>query len=182
MLALVDESIRLPTPSNHGLYVVGCVIVPQPEIDALRAEVTKLGNFHFRKASTGRQEAMLRSIGGWRLLVAGYSRRGWPIGGKEEARQACMKRMLLDLRDWEITEIVFEQRTPPQDTRDSLSISGAARLGGGPKGVTAHWRGKEEPLLRLPDAVAGAVRTAAGNPARHDAVLKEIGAVRRKVR
>ena len=182
MLALVDESIRIPTPHALGLYVVGCVVLPDTEIESIRNEVIKLGSFHFRKEKKARQEMMLRQIGAWNLLPAGYSRTGWSPGGREEARQASIRRMLVDLRDWPITELVFESRTPRQDTYDSLTVSGAGHIGQGPKGIPTRWRGKEEPLLRLPDAIAGAVRMAAGKPSPHQEILKEIHTVRRTVR
>jgi hypothetical protein len=109
-------------------------------------------------------------------LVSGYVYRGlFPIG-RESARQECVKGMLLDLRNWGVSELVMESRRPFENIKDEATIIYACRNGRGPEGLeaAAHWRNKSETLLRLPDAIAGAVRAATGKPARFTKDLQAI--------
>lgn len=155
MLALIDESINA---SGVGTYVIGCVVVPHAECADLRRRLKQRGPFHFHKASKASRIAMLAQIGAWRLAVAGYVYRGlYPIG-REGARQACLRKLLVDLRDWEVGELLIESRRSRENTRDAVTIIHSMRFRNAPSNLVYDWKTKQEPLLWLPDAVAGAVR------------------------
>lgn len=176
LLAIVDESIRDPGPKTVGAYVLGCVVLPHSEEVVLRDRVTARGPFHWHSATHGSKLAMLRQIGAWNLLVSGYVYRGlYPIG-REGARQECVRGMLLDLREWGVSELVMESRRPIENVKDEVTIIHACKNGRGPAGLEAatHWRNKSETLLRLADAIAGAVRAATGRPARFSKDLAAI--------
>jgi hypothetical protein len=170
---LVDEAKRDPGP-GLGAFILGCVVIPHAERDDLRRHVINLGPFHFSGSTYPRKRMMLKQIGAWGLLSTGYVKKGVYGKGFEGARQDCIRRLLADLKDWGIDEVIFETRRDHENTRDSLTISGLANIGLAPKSLVCHWRGKDEQLLRLPDAIAGAVRAAAGNPPGHVQTLKEI--------
>jgi hypothetical protein len=175
LIAFVDESIE---DWGVGTYVIGCVVVPHFECEELRREVQRRGPFHFNSASLASQLSMLRWIGVAALLPAGYIYRGlYPIG-REGARQVCLVRLLRDLRDWDVEELVIERRRSWEDTRDAVTIIHGMHAGSAPPGLCYAWRPKSEAMLRLPDAVAGAIR-ADRRLGAYQSTLKRIGTVRR---
>ena len=117
---------------------------------------------------------MLSAIQAVRVLASAYVYRGVYQVGREGARQECIRRMLLDLRDWEVSELVFEGRRAWENTKDALTVYGAGHIGLGPKPLPCHWRDKTEPLLRLPDVIAGAVRATRLTPPKY---VDEVAAV-----
>ena len=166
MLALVDESHLQPGP-GVGAFILGCVVIPHAEVDQIRRVAAGLQ--HFSGSTPAQQAAMLRTVASLRPLAVSYVYRGTYQVGWEGARQASIRRMLLDLRDWGVTELIFEARRPRENTKDALTVYGAGHIGFGPKPLDCHWRGKSETLLRLPDIVAGGVRATRLAPPKHRA-------------
>lgn len=156
VIAFVDESVK---EAGVGTYVVGCVITPHTECGELRKELVAGGRFHFRKAGIKRQVAMLEKIASRRLACSAYVYRGlYPIG-QEGGRGFCFDRLLLDLQQWGVGELVIESRGRERDSWDNTTILGARHRGQAPEPLTYCWqRNDADPLLWMADAVAGAVR------------------------
>jgi hypothetical protein len=96
-----------------------------------------------------------------------------PAGKESRARAKCLERLLWDLRDQGIDQLVFESRERHNDRKDRLTIVRAQQVGATPKLLGYDFRRPhDEPLLWLPDAVAGAVATRAvgGDPTYVDAL------------
>ena len=94
---------------------------------------------------------------------------GTPLAKKkqERARRKCLEALLPHLEQMGVTQIVMERRTPSlvgADRRMVIAIRGKRLIGGGLRVETAQ--PKEEPMLWLPDTVAGAFGAArdAGQP------------------
>jgi hypothetical protein len=76
---------------------------------------------------------------------------------QERARARCLTRLLWELIELRVTELVFESRDGPLNNRDAATIANARRAGQAPKGMKFDFGDPyEEPLLWLPDAIAGA--------------------------
>ena len=157
--AYVDESVRL---GGAGVYVVAAVVVSQVDHEAIRASLrgllrAKQPRFHWRAEQHVQRMAMLTWMADRRLPSFGivYA----PMRGvhQERARRLCLERLLWELRTT-TGSVVFERRGNAGDARDRQTIGQAQRSHVAPfdlshTAVTAL----DEPLLWLPDALAGAV-------------------------
>jgi hypothetical protein len=80
-----------------------------------------------------------------------------PVGRRQQelARRAALRELLPDLVVEGVDHLIIESRTTMLDERDRASILDAL---GHPVPLTYEWRSKDEPLLWIADAIAGAVR------------------------
>jgi hypothetical protein len=174
VIAFVDESVR---HGGVGTYVLGCVLIPPDKCDELRTELARRPPFHFSNSDTQHRTAMLEWIGATGVATSGYALRGlFVVGGEEEARKLCVARLLQDLLDWDVHDLVMESRRERQNTFDAIAIEAARYAGNAPDPLAYGWRPKAERLLSMADAIAGAVRITA-----HDRALDEMGTLVRKV-
>jgi hypothetical protein len=183
VIAFADESVK---EDGVGTYVIGCVIAASNECPALRVSLKGRGKFHFNQASRPRREEMLRNIGEWGLGPCAYVLRGYHLlkgTTQEVARRRCLDRLLLDLRDWGVSELVLESRRRQQDTWDLGAILDALQAKRAPAGLTyGHKRSSQEPLLWPADAIASAVRATFNLPPEFEVALRKIGTEIRSVR
>ncbi|HEY5244898.1 MAG TPA: hypothetical protein VIJ60_04465 [Acidimicrobiales bacterium] len=76
---------------------------------------------------------------------------------QERARARCLTRLLWELGEHGITELIFEGRDEPLNNRDAATIANARRAGQAQERMTFDFGDpRREPLLWLPDAIAGA--------------------------
>lgn len=157
MHAFVDESLRT---SGDGLYLVAAVVVVDGDLGASRRAAQKVllarqRRFHWRNESERQRWRMLEAISTLDVTLLAYSRvlRG---ERQERARALCIERMLWDLREMGVSEIVFESRDRG-DNKDARTIANAQRAGVVAKTVRYRFeRPEREPILWIPDAIAGA--------------------------
>lgn len=169
--AFVDESMRL-TLDDQGAYLMAAVVVEVARCEEIRQVLRSLlykrqERLHWRDEEAPRRTKIAEALGG--LDVAATVVIGTPLAKKkqERARRKCLETLLPHLEQMGVTQVVMEQRTPTlvaKDQRMVVAIRGKQLIGSGLRVDTA--RPKEEPMLWLPDAVAGALGAArdAGQP------------------
>jgi len=157
MHAFVDESLRA---AGDGLYMVAAVVVVDGDIEASRRAaqnvlLARQRRFHWRNESERQRLRMLEVISTLDATALAYSR---ALRGErqERARALCIERMLWDLREMGVSEVVFESRGRGNN-KDARTIANAQRAGVAAKTMRYRFeRPEEEPMLWIPDAVAGA--------------------------
>ena len=141
---------------------MAAVVVSHIDRDAVRASLrgllrAKQPRFHWRAEQHAQRMAMLTWIAASGLPAHGvvYA----PMHGihQERARRLCLERLLWELRTT-AGSIVFERRGKSGDARDRQTIGHAQRSRVAAADLTyAAAAPVNEPLLWLPDALAGAV-------------------------
>lgn len=159
--AFVDESMRL-TPDDQGTYLLAAVVAEAARCEEIRQVLRSLlykrqERLHWRDEEEPRRTKIAEVMGG--IDVAATVVIGTPLAKKkqERARRKCLEVLLPRREQLGVTQVVMEQRTPSLDEGDRkmvIAIRGKRLIGSGLRVNTA--RPKEEPMLWLPDAVAGA--------------------------
>jgi hypothetical protein len=158
--AYVDESMR---PGPGGLYLLAAVLVVPQEMGRAREAAQGLlsprqPRFHWHSETELQRRRMLERVAELGCVVLGYmcpavTRRN------DRPRALCLNRMLWDLRERGVHELVIESRQEHNDSKDRLTIMRAKKAGAAPAALTSAFaRPVEEPLLWLADAMAGAIR------------------------
>jgi hypothetical protein len=149
----------------------------------MRAKLGPQRRFHFYSATDGRKRWMLRQIAEWNLLACVYVRRGLFPPGQEGSRAECLRRLLLDLKSWGVTELSMESRGTFRDHRDEITILSALNVNRAPTGLTYSWSsGNGDCLLWMADAIASAQRASLAPGAPYSAELESLLAAARQVR
>lgn len=161
MIAYVDESAR---PGHEGVYyLVTAGVVVGVELEQARRTLAKLhppqGRFHWRQERAGGRLAMLDVMA--ELGTAVFVAWAYPIGKRrqEEARRRCLTTLLNDLRHEGVSELVIERREDRAlNSADRRTILDAKQAGLTSLDLLYRFEApKAEPLLWVPDAIAGAV-------------------------
>jgi hypothetical protein len=157
--AYIDESVREAAP---GLYVLASVAVPADQADDVRAALRsglrhRRPRFHWRDEEDGDRQAMAKVARELQLpaLVAVST----PMDPKrpERARRVCLTRLLWELEQRGLLDVLFESRQN-RDRDDRAHIVRAQKAGHCSRSLTYGFElPLQEPLLWLPDLVAGAV-------------------------
>ncbi len=158
VIAYVDESARQGAEGVYYLVTAGVVVGAEPE-EARRA-LMKLhpprGRFHWRHEGQRGRLAMLAVMAelGHRCI----HRLGLPVGSKrqEQARGRCLTALLANLSREGVDQVVIERRGEALDRADRQTVVEAKHAGLIPNDFTYGFKAPEvEPLLWLPDAIAG---------------------------
>jgi hypothetical protein len=172
----VDESGRTAEP---GLYVLAAVVVHAEQAEDVR-EVLRSGRrhqhrpFHWRMEEHDDQEAMAKLVGTIDLVSVVAVATPVDKHRTERARRLCMTQLLWELLRRNVTDVLFESRRPAQDREDQAHILHATQAQHLEPGlVYAFDHARNEPLLWLPDLVAGAVNRARFDA--HDCCLQLLG-------
>jgi hypothetical protein len=178
--AFVDESMRL-TPDDQGTYLLAAVVTEVARCEEIRQTLRSLlyrrqERLHWRDEEGSRRTKIAEAVGA--LNVAATVVIGSPLAKKkqERARRKCLQTLLPHLEQMGVTYVVMERRTPSlvqKDQKMITAIRGKQLIGSGLRIDTAM--PKEEPMLWLPDAVAGAF--GAARDAGHVEYLGLIGSV-----
>ena len=157
--AFINESLRW---RPEGLYVVAAAVVAEDLDDARAAAravlLRRQHRFHWRVESERQRLRMLGALVDVAERVMAYTCQPIPTSKQDRARAQCLKRLLWDLRDLDVDELVFESRDEHNDRKDRRTIVRAQNAQAAPKLLGYDFRRpQEEPLLWLPDAAAGAV-------------------------
>lgn len=159
MIAYIDESLRV----RDHLYVVAAGLAAPAGARELVAELRKAlpgrsPRFHWRNESEETRMRMLDRIHelGLETFAVCYceERPRW----SERGRIQAIKRLLWELQQHQVVELILESRGEVNDERDRKTIFRAQRAGHASRSLSYRFATPyREPLLWVPDAVAGAV-------------------------
>ncbi|WP_406050092.1 hypothetical protein [Kribbella sp. NBC_00889] len=189
LTAWVDESVIVGRTGSDGAYTMAAAVADLaacPEVrDRLRAlTLGRTGRLHWANESPKRRDAVTAFIAS--LDLAAVVVVGSPMLGpkQERARRCCLERLLHELAVFGVGDVWMESRSAVPDRRDIRLIDSARRKGLVPDSLVVRFaRPKDDPMLWIPDAIAGAVTAATlGEPrwvlpleeilTRHDVVVR----------
>jgi hypothetical protein len=164
-VAYVDESMRIRR-SEPAVYVLAAAMFDDTGLDDVRKQVSELVSgpgqrFHWRHESRRLRDRAVSFLGvlpALHLVVIGAS---LLPSRQERGRRLCLERLLFELEIHGVAHVWMESRTHDLNAKDAAAvaafrsqrvISHAIRVG--------HAYPSTEPLLWVPDIVAGTVTTA----------------------
>ncbi|GAA1553951.1 hypothetical protein GCM10009789_04260 [Kribbella sancticallisti] len=164
--AWIDESIIVGRDDRSGTYTMAAAIADPVECDDIRAGLRSLTvgraeRLHWAHESPKRRDAIAAFIASIDIAVVTVI--GKPVMGpkQERARRCCLERLLYELGHCGVTDVLLESRSAAPDRRDIRLVDSARNKGMVTAGLQVGFgRPKEEPMLWVPDAVAGAVTAA----------------------
>jgi hypothetical protein len=166
LFAWVDESVIVGPAGGSGTYTMAAVIADPAHCDDLRSELRALTirpgvRLHWVAESPKRRDLIAEAAG--RMDIAAILTVGTPMerSRQERARRCCLERLLYELDQIGVSEVRLESRAAAQDKRDLRLVDSARRkrLNSHELSVTIA-RPAAEPMLWLPEAVAGAASAA----------------------
>ncbi|MGH8879497.1 MAG: hypothetical protein ACRD0P_19470 [Stackebrandtia sp.] len=144
------------------IYVLAAAVLADDAVDTTRDIVVKLAvsgpRFHWRHESPRHQRLAVDIVAGLDALHVVVV--GMPLdhSRQERARRKCMERLLRELDYVGVTEVLIESRANKPNIKDLQRVNVLRiREAIGPELRVAHGRPLDEPLLWLPDLVAGTV-------------------------
>uniref|UniRef100_UPI003F49ABA5 hypothetical protein n=1 Tax=Amycolatopsis sp. CA-151526 TaxID=3239921 RepID=UPI003F49ABA5 len=168
--AFVDESFH--EHSTAGFYVLAAAVLPVERHAELREIMlsvrgSRSGKLHWQVLTDAQRHEVAKRVGDFAemQLVAV----GTPVRPRrqERGRALCLQQLVRELHGAGVDGVIAEGRTSALNARDVRTVQQARHSL--PKGAglrIEHVLGAEEPLLWIPDVVAGAVRAKLhGNPA-----------------
>ena len=168
--AYVDESE--PDPRfGAGVYVLAAALVEQQDQLTVQEAMTGLRlkgqrKLHWRDEDTGRRKLLAETVAelpALHLIVVKIDQHA----SSERRRRLCLVKLLAELDAHGVSEIYLEAREAKQNDGDRGmldALRAQKMIGSGLR--MYHHRGPENPLLWVPDIVAGAVGAdRAGEPA-----------------
>lgn len=172
--AWVDESIHV----ESGLYLVAAAIADPSDCehhrDTARGLVRRVGGrLHWRDELPKAKLRIAETLG--QLDIAHTIVVASPMDPRkqERARRKCLERLLPELEHIGVDQAWFETRTASLNTRDRamvVALRGAGALAGRLRVDFADPR--VEPMLWIPDVIAGAVGAARRGTPGYRAALK----------
>ncbi|MBV9161382.1 MAG: hypothetical protein JO309_13815 [Pseudonocardiales bacterium] len=158
--AFVDES-----EPSAGAYLLAAAVITGDHLDTARTTIDALRlrgqrKLHWHGENDNRRMLGIKTIAtlpALHLVVIRAAR----DEGSERRRRLCLRRLLCELDQAGVGHVVLERRQRSQDQADSQLLSAlrtAKLITGGLR--MDHAAGTEEPLLWLPDFVAGAAGAA----------------------
>ena len=166
LFAWVDESVLVGSAGDSGTYTMAAVLADPTHCGELRSELQALMikpgvRLHWVSESPKRRDLIAEAVG--RMDIAAILTVGTPMdrSRQERARRCCLERLLYELDQAGVSEVRLESRAAAQDKRDVHLVNTARR-----KRLISHdlqvtfARPSLEPMLWLPDAVAGAMSAA----------------------
>ena len=162
MIAYVDESLRL---DGAGRYVLAAVLVPDARADEVRAALRSTlrrgqRRYHWHTARGAERVAAASTVAALGLEIVVATTTGFDGQHTERARRRCLRRLLWEFGQRNVTEVVLESRRH-RDAADRQMIAHALRAGWGPRALRYGFSYPDaECLLWLPDIVAGATARA----------------------
>lgn len=160
--AYIDES-ESDRRSDPNTYILATALVHDDHQDEVRADFRRLlrsgqRKLHWHAESGNSREAIIKTITVAPVLHVVVVREGRTDEPVERRRRKCLERLAYELHGREIQHLTVEARETKQNARElrhfstlraSKTIGASMRL--------SHVPGPSEPLLWIPDAVAGAV-------------------------
>lgn len=161
MCAFVDESMQQTGAPEERAYLLAAAVTETARCEEIRQTVRSLRHgrekrLHWYDQEPTRHTKIAETIGA--LGMAATVVIGTPLHRRSErARRKCMESLLPRLESMGVDRVVLEARTPSQNVLDEQHLLGMR----GRRLITrALWveiaRSVDEPLLWVPDAIAGA--------------------------
>lgn len=181
--AWIDESVLVGDDQRPGTYTLAAVVTEDAALDGLRADLEalterKVARLHWVAESAKRRDAIAETIAGLGIVAVAVA--GSPVHRQkqERARRCCLERLLYELDQFGVREAWLESRAPAQDKRDRSLVDSARRKGLLSQRLSIGFaRPLQEPMLWLPDAVAGSITAAHLGEPRWLLALSEVVAV-----
>ncbi|GGP16202.1 hypothetical protein LDL08_40430 [Nonomuraea glycinis] len=160
--AYVDESMLL----TQGLYLMAAVFVGPIHADACRHDLRALllrrqKRLHWRDENDKRRAQLIEAVAALRptgIVVVGA---GLDPKRQERARRKCMEHLLWEMGGHHVHDVIFERRHSELDLRDHELVAVLQGRHSMPPKLRLSWRDPlTEPLLWLPDIIAGALSRA----------------------
>ncbi|EME51438.1 hypothetical protein [Amycolatopsis decaplanina] len=160
--AFADESFK--EDDGGGFYVLAAAVLPverhaelRKVMFGMRAERT--GKLHWNVLTDGQKRAVVKQVADFEELHLVAVGTPVPARRQERGRSLCMQRLVMELHALDVCLLVAEGRTTQLDARDVRTVQQSRfSLPQGSAFRVRHVRGADEPLLWIPDIVAGAVR------------------------
>lgn len=157
--AWIDESVHVSGP-GPGFYVLAASIADPTSSDTHRAVLRKLvvgptGRLHWNAETMPTRRRIAATIARLDLTHLAVVA---PIEGRkqERARRKCLERLLYQLDQQAVLRVWLESRQKSQDRRDQSMVAALHGSGGiSPRFSTSFARPLDEPMLWIPDAIAG---------------------------
>lgn len=159
--AFVDESMRR-VDEETKYYLMAAAVVPGTDCERIRDTLRPLllgrsTRLHWRDERATRRQLIAKTIGAARvesLVVVGAMLNHRK---EERARQLVMRHLLHELDRRSVSTVLLESRHPDRDRHDLATIGGFRNARLISRRLTvSHGYPVQEPLLWVPDAVAGA--------------------------
>ena len=165
--AYVDESMR-QRRDGSGLYVLAAVVLADDGITETRETARSLGQgprrFHWRDAMPADRRKAASVVGGLgavHLVVVGT---GLDNARQERGRRQCMTRLLWELGEAGVDDVWLDARRPVQNAMDIKLVNVLRTRREIARKLRVDFaQASAEPLVWLPDIVAGAVSAARGD-------------------
>jgi hypothetical protein len=165
--AWVDESVIVGGPAHpDGTYTLAAVVAETAAAGGIRdllreLTLTRGGRLHWVDESSKRRDRIIAAVTA--LDVAAIVTIGSPMhrSKQERARRCCLERLFYELGLMSVADVQLESRTATPDRRDLRLVDSARDKGLISRDLKVGFaRPRDEPMLWLPDAVAGAVTAA----------------------
>jgi hypothetical protein len=164
--AWIDESLIIDSRDVPDTYTLAAVVADQDDCDDLRATMLDLAvrprvRLHWVAESAKRRDLIAHRIS--TLDIAAIVTVGAPMdrSKQERARRCCLECLLYELDRFGVTQVWLESRAASQDRRDRRLVDSARDKGLISRELSVDFaQPVQEPMLWLPDAVAGAVAAA----------------------
>lgn len=166
LVAYVDESVCFQ--ASGGIYIVAAAVIADARLREVRetlrlllrppfapASATKLHYRDLTAASRRKAAGVVRDAHIDHLVAVGA-----PLNPRkqERARRHCLERLLMELDAWGAHRVYLESRLKTQNRLDARLIAAAHAKGYISRQLWMdHQLPSTEPLLWIPDIVAGAV-------------------------
>jgi hypothetical protein len=162
--AWVDESVHV----GNGLYLLAAAIAPDDEakLEACRDHLRSLvrharGRLHWRNEEEIDHIAISEAIGSMPLSSIVVTATRLDPKKQERARRKCLEQLLHRLVTDGVEQVWLESRDVRGNSRDLAMVANLRSARTLPGSIRVdHARPLEEPLLWLPDSIAGAVAAA----------------------
>jgi len=180
LTAWIDESVIVDRDGIRGAYTLAAAVADPTTCADLRDRlrsltVGRIGRLHWAHESSKRRDAitaLIASVDLAAIVVVGTPMRG---PKQERARRCCLERLLYELAQFGVDDVWMESRSAVPDRRDIRLVDSARNKGLVPAELQVQFgRPKEEPMLWISDAVAGAVTAARLGEARWLLALSEV--------
>lgn len=174
-VAYVDESMR----ADAGVYVLAAAVLDisdEAEAREAVAGLTASGpRFHWRHESEKVQRRAVEAVCGLAALHVVVVGAPLNLVKQERARRHCLRHLLFHLDVADVRQVWMEARTISLNSRDIAAVRAfrASHVIGHNIRVD-HRYPLDEPLLWLPDIVAGAIGMAEGGDPRYREQLADI--------
>jgi hypothetical protein len=155
--AWLDESMHV----QAGLYLLAAAVTEadcEPIRDTLRSLLEDgQDRLHWGPESPARRAKISATVGTINMAAVVVIGMPMPKRNQERARAICIESMMVYLHTYGVGNVLFEQRDQALNERDQRIVKSIRGKNLVPPEMRVNWgRPLEEPMLWLPDVIAGA--------------------------